>query len=284
MTILLTVETAVLVVLCILVAGLLRSYATVLQRLHQLDTGQATGTSAPPFRTAPGVVAPAGPADRVPAQSGRGQSGLAKSRRGKVAEPEFGPAHDISGTGLTGEVISIGVRERQADTVLVFLSSGCSGCTGFWDDLAHRREGSLVGDGRLVVVTKGAESESPGELAEMCPPGIDLVMSGAAWEDYAVPGSPYVVVVDGASGRVRGEGSGTSLTQISGLVHRSGTPSGGPGVKPRADADREVDVDRVLLSAGIAPGHPSLYSTVDSDEASRAPAEAHFLGLPERSA
>jgi hypothetical protein len=30
-------------------------------------------------------------------------------------------------------------------------------------------------------------------------------------------------------------------------------------VKPRSDADREVEVDRALLASGIGPGHPSLY-------------------------
>jgi hypothetical protein len=261
MTVLLIIQSAVLVLLCILVAGLLRSYATVLQRLHELDGGAAR-TAPPPFRTAGGVVAPA-PAGASTASGGN--------------RDEWGPAHDLAGVGLTGEVISVRTVHTDFDTVLVFLSSGCAGCGGFWDDLAHRREAALVGSGRLLVVTKGPESESVGLLAELCPPGVDLVMSTSAWADYAVPGSPYVVVVDGPSGRVKGEGSGTSLTQVSGLVHQSlldgsARRGDGPPAKPRSDADREVDVDRVLLSAGIAPGHPSLYGAGEPD--------AHFIGWP----
>ena len=230
------VETAVLLVLCILVAGLLRAYATVLQRLHDLD-----GRRAPEFRTATGVPSP--PADRATGQ-------------------QWSSGHDVAGTGLHDEILSVTMGGGQ-DTVLVFLSSGCAGCTGFWRDLAHRRELALLPTSRLLVVTKGPGSESVALLQDLCPPGVDLVMSDKAWADYDVPGSPYVVVVDGRSGQVKGEGSGTSLTQVSGLVHQSlgdvTAASDGPRAKPRADADREVDVDRVLLAAGISPGHPSLY-------------------------
>ena len=261
MTVLLIVQSAVLVLLCILVAGLLRSYATVLQRLHELDGGTAAATAPPPFRTASGVVAP--PPGAVDPVTGTGAT---------VARDEWGPAHDLAGVGLTGEVVSVRTVGTEVDTVLVFLSSGCAGCAGFWDDLAHRREAALVGSGRLLVVTKGPESESVGLLSELCPPGVDLLMSSQGWTDYGVPGSPYVVVVDGPSGRVKGEGSGTSLTQVSGLVHQSLMDGRGTG-KPRADADREVDVDRVLLAAGISPGHASLYG------ADTVP-EPHFIGWP----
>lgn len=282
MTVLMVVEGAILIVLCILVAGLLRAYAAVLQRLHQLDGPgqQDTGreTTAPPFRTAGGVVPPA--AGRSAA--GTSRAGAAKSAAApSPAGPEWGPGHDISGVGLTGEIISLRTQGTGTDTVLVFLSSGCTGCTGFWEDFAQRREMSLAG--RVLVVTKGPDAESIGLLRELCPAGVDLVMSSRAWEDYGVPGSPYVVVVDGDSGRIKGEGSGTSLTQVSGLVRqsltdRTASAQGRVPVKPRSDADREVDVDRVLLAAGISPGHSSLYaSSVD-----HVPAEPDFIGLPGR--
>ncbi len=262
MIVVLVVESAILVVLCILVAGLLRSYATVLQRLHQLDGGQAS--SPPPFRTADGVMEP-----------------RAASAGPVAGQAEWGPGHDIFGVGLSGEIISIRTVGTGVDTVLVFLSSGCSGCTGFWQDFAQRRELALAPNGRTIVVTKDPDVESVSSLAEMCPTGVDLVMSTRAWEDYSVPGSPYVVVVSGATGMVRGEGSGTSLTQLSGLVHQAlgdaaRAGSDPPVRKPRADADREVDVDRALLAAGIAPGDPSLYPS--SEPAPRGP---ELIGFPE---
>ena len=281
MTVLIVVETAVLVVLSILVVGLLRSYATVLQRLHRLDGGDVSA-AAPPFRTADGVIQPP---QRRPADVGP-----------IVGRDEWAAAHDVAGVGLYGEVVSARTVAVPHDTVIVFLSSGCSGCTGFWEQLADRRILATFGDGRMLVVTKGPEDESITLLRDLCPAGTDLVMSSTAWADYAVPGSPYVVVVDGQTGRVKGEGSGTSLSQLSGLIHQAvGDRDAGETRysvnKPRKDAEREVDVDRVLLAAGIGPGHPSLYraDAAGSDAAApvphgRPPAlppTAHESGLPD---
>ena len=64
MTALLIVETVILAVLCVLVAGLLRGYAAVLRRLHQLDDGAATG-AAPPFRTVPEFPSPPASASKA---------------------------------------------------------------------------------------------------------------------------------------------------------------------------------------------------------------------------
>lgn len=246
MTVLIVVETAVLLVLSVLVVGLLRSYATVLQRLHRLDGGVdpappaplASAGAAPPFRTADGVVGPP-----------EGQ--------------EWPVGQDIAGVGLSGEVVTARTVGVQHDTVLVFLSSGCAGCAGFWEQLAA---GGLpsVGTSRVLVVTKGPDEESVAQLSQLSPPGLDLVMSSAAWADHRVPGSPYVIVIDGVTGRIKGEGSGTSLSQVSALIRQAyGDGAWSPGrrgmVKPRSDADREVEVDRALLASGIDPGHPSLY-------------------------
>ena len=256
MTALIIVETVVLIVLSVLVVGLLRSYATVLERLHRLDGGDGA-RSTPAFRTAEGVVPPDDrrqPVDLPPVEG----------------RDEWAAAHDIAGVGLAGEVISIRTVAVAHDTAIIFLSSGCSGCTGFWEQLADPRSLSLLGPSRLVVVTKGPEEENPELLRELCSRGVDLVMSSTAWSDYEVPGSPFVVVVDGQTGRVKGEGSGGSLQQVAGLIRQAVGHGGGhpvrPGiVKPRADVEREVDVDRVLLAAGIGPGHPSLYvDTTDS--------------------
>ncbi|HYN74266.1 MAG TPA: hypothetical protein VES60_17365 [Nakamurella sp.] len=273
MTVLIVLLTVVVLVLCVLVAGLLRAYATVLARLHQLDgspdhaadhgagTGTVTKVSAPPFRTADGVM----PLDR-------GDTGRSAPRQTAAGRAEWVAAHDIVGQGLSGEVVSVRTVAVAHDSVIVFLSSGCSGCTTFWEQLADRRGLAAVGDSRVVVVTKSPEDESPSVLRQLCPPDVDLVMSSSAWADYDVPGSPYVIVVDGGTGRVKGEGSGTSLTQISGLMQQAygdGASFGGRRrvVKPRADAEREVDVDRALLAAGIGPGHASLYAPSTSAEA-----------------
>jgi hypothetical protein len=255
MTAVLVVETVVLVLLCVLVAGLLRSYASVLQRLHALDGGGSAAGQAPPFRTIAEVPEPA----PRPAAAGVGISG----------RDEWQPAHDIEGVSLRGEIVSARTVGVPRDSVLAFLSSGCEGCTGFWHELAAAggMAGSpLLPEGtRLLVVTKGAGDESPAELDALCPPGVDLVMSSQAWSDYAVPGSPYIVVTDGRTGRIKGEGSGTSFSQIGGLISQA-SADGSRVNKPAADRERESDVDRALLAAGIAPGDPSLYAVAEPAE------------------
>ncbi len=290
MTVLIAVETVVLIVLAVLVAGLLRAYATVLQRLHALDGGGTV--TPPPFRTAAGVPAP-------PSGSGPAATAAASGSGDAAGRQEWPPASDISGEGLTGEIVSVRTVAVEHDTVLVFLSSGCAGCTVFWEQLADRHGPFAGSDGlwsgsRVLVVTKDPHDESVGLLQQLSPPGVDVVMSTPAWDDFGVPGSPYVIVVDGPSGRVKGEGSGTSLDQISGLMQQAyGDGAGGPGSrrvrKPLSDMEREVDVDRALLAVGIGPGHPSLYGTTDEDAASdpdlpidmsRVPAERRLPTVP----
>ena len=267
MTVLIVLETVVLVVLSVLVVGLLRSYATVLDRLHRLDGGEQgeAGVSAvrPEFRTVDGVPPPA-------SSAGRAAAGTTDAGRSSVAgvgadREQWAAAHDVSGEGLFGEIVSVRTVGVDHDTVVVFLSSGCSGCTTFWEQLSDRGGVAAVGNARVLVVTKSPQDESIGLLRELRPAGVDLIMSSQAWADYAVPGSPYVIVVDGVSGRIKGEGSGTSLTQVSGLMRQAyGDGASAPALrsvrKPRSDTEREVDVDRALLAAGIGPGHPSLYA------------------------
>ena len=147
------------------------------------------------------------------------------------------------------------------DTVLLFLSSGCSGCAVFFADLAARSV-ALPPSVRRARRRPRRERGVVSLLRELCPPGVDLVLSGQAWDDYRVPGSPYVMVVDGRRGRVVGEGTGSSLRQVAALI-RQAVGDGAAGVslprmagKPRADVERESDVDAALLAAGITPGHP----------------------------
>jgi hypothetical protein len=243
MTAVLVVETVVLALLCVLVAGLLRGYAGVLQRLHALDGGAAD--QPPPFRTVADVVEPA-----------------ARPTVGISGRDEWQPAHDVEGVTLTGEIVSARTVGVPRDTVLAFLSSGCDGCAGFWHELAEGLDVALPAGSRLLVVTKAPTDESPAALAALCPAGVDLVMSSQAWSDYAVPGSPYIVVADGRTGRVKGEGSGTSFSQIGGLISQA-SADGSRISKPAADRERESDVDRALLAAGIGPGDPSLYGVAE---------------------
>jgi len=264
--------TVIVAVLTVLVAGLLRSHASILRLLHELDPDaegspgshdrRAAG-AAPVIRTFPGVPAPS-----------------------PLPDPVAGaPAADLSGTTLAGEAVVVRTTGVDHDTVLVFLSSGCSTCRRFFADLADASEVRLPRGTRLVIVAKDPAEESPGALSPLAPDWCELVMSGQAWTDFRVPGSPYVVAVDGSTGRVKGEGTGLSWEQVArllaqatgdaGFVAVGGAHAGAAG-RPAGDLERERRADRELLSAGILPGDPSLYpgAAPDSPPAGPAPGSA----------
>ncbi|HEY8217643.1 MAG TPA: hypothetical protein VIH82_10945, partial [Acidimicrobiia bacterium] len=69
--------------------------------------------------------------------------------------------------------------------VLVFLTSTCTTCGALWAKLASSR-GDLPSRARVVVVTKGEESEDPRRVRRLAPRGMDVVMSTAAWDRYRV--------------------------------------------------------------------------------------------------
>jgi hypothetical protein len=96
-----SVETVVLVLLVILVAGLLRSHAEILRRLGPGESG--------------------GPASAP--------------RRARAT-----PAPAIAGTTIEGDAVTLDFAGGAGPpTLLAFLSSGCSTCEGMWEGLGERR-------------------------------------------------------------------------------------------------------------------------------------------------
>lgn len=248
MTVLVLGLTAAVLILGVLVAGLLRSHAEILRSLHELGAGREdTAPRGPvdaPFEVRPGVVGPGG------------STGIA--------------AADVVGVTPAQESALVSVAAGGGDTLFAFLSSGCLTCLPFWEAFAPGRELALPAGTRLVVVTKGREMERPSAISELAPPGVPVVMSTSAWDDYGVPGSPYFVHVDGAAGRVAGEGSATAWEQVVRLVReatqdRALTLRQAGSAEDRGDgAHREARADRELLRAGILPGHESLYPAGDA--------------------
>lgn len=153
-----SVETVLLVLLLVLVAGLLRSHAEILRRLETRGAEEALTPSAP--EREPGAAAAA-----------------------------------LAGPTPTGDAIQLEFDQVQGQpTLLAFLTSGCGTCAGFWETLGEPR----LPDGvRTIVVTHGSERERPAALRELATPGIPVVMSSQAWSDYQVPAAPYFVLVDG---------------------------------------------------------------------------------------
>ena len=238
MTALIVVETVVLVLLVVVVTGLLRSHGEILRRLHTLGAG--LDPDVVDGVDAPAVLRPRG-------DQARDRAGL-------------GPAADISGRGLHDDAVSIpviGVRHR---TLLAFLSSGCLTCRGFWDAFGRPATLGLPADVRLVVVTKDAAEESVRSLRDLAAPDLAVVMSNAAWEQYAVPGSPYFTLIDGMSARVVGEGTGATWAQVQSLLaHAAGDEGERQGSEGGSAEATEARIDLELLAHGIGPGDPSLY-------------------------
>jgi hypothetical protein len=237
--------------LAVLVVGLLQSNAQVLRALHDQGihlghdgerAGPTGSSTVAPSRTAPGVPTP------------RSTGGL-------------GGATNVTGSLPAGGDAQVAVVGVPHTTLLAFLSSTCGTCQAFWEEFDAHGGPTLPGqDTRLVIVTQDPEHEQVSSIVELAPPHVTTVMSTAAWEDHDVPVAPYFLLVDGPSGQVVGEGSGTSWPQVADLLTRAladrgitsavGTTRrevlrGGPG--------RAERVDRTLAEAGIEPGHPSLY-------------------------
>lgn len=230
MTALMIIQSIVVILLAVLVIGLLRSHAEILRALHAMGVGEDLQPPARGHRT------------RAPDRSGR-------------------PASDVVGERLGGGNVRIAVTGVEHPTLLCFLSTGCSSCQAFWE--AFRVGGARApgADTRLVVVSKGREAESESRLAALAPPDIPVVQSTEVWENYEVPVTPYFVLVDGPSGTVLGEGSGTRWEQVYGLMRQALDDAGivAGGDRARLTDDGEFRADAELRRAGIGPGHPSLY-------------------------
>ncbi len=254
MAVLVALEGAVIALLAVLVVGLLRSHAEILRRLHQLGAGVESSE-----RPGRGEVRSGGREFRV-----MPQVPSPPDREG------FTSSHDLIGTGLGDDAITVRVSAVPHDTVIAFLSSGCLTCRRFWDAFADPRNLGLPAGMRVVVATKDPAEESLSVIADLAPPTLPLVMSSQAWADYDVPGSPYFVLVDGPTGAVRGEGTGPDWDQVRSLL---GQATGDAAVvdglaanrvaKPSADAAREMRIDQELLAADVRPGDPSLYEMAD---------------------
>lgn len=270
---------AVVALLAVLVAGLLRSHADILKALHDLGVGVGDPATAVP---APARRRSRREGDHAPNATPLTIGPQLPGERDSVSAPAIG------GTTPGGDALAVSPGDSGGLTLLGFLSSGCATCAGFWAALADPNQLALVEGVRTVVVTKGPEFEIRAEVRSLAPEGLPVVMSSQAWSDYEVPGSPFFVLVDGDQGRRIGEGVAQNFAQIADLVRRARAerepvPPRRTG-RDRAEGldgpERERANDRELLAAGILPGDPSLYPTSLDDvfepgrSGGRGPAEA----------
>ena len=178
MTVLVVAEAVVIGLLAILVIGLLRRNAELLQRLQDGDA--AAGEPDP---SAVGVL-----------------------------------ARDIAGVALNGQVVGIQVHESDRPTLLAFMSTVGATCEHFWKQFADPEAMASLGNTRLIIVTYGHSHERPTEVASLAPPGVPLVMSTIAWQTYGIEGSPNFVMISADTGRITAKGSALSWEGLLGLV------------------------------------------------------------------
>ncbi len=244
---------AVVALLGFLMVGLLRSNAELTRSMHRLgidlSPDSPIGATAVTLRSGPATLgAQAGPARPTP------------------SGPDAADVMDLAGMTPSGDGISLAVRGVRHDTLVAFLTSGCQTCRTFWE--TFRTETPQVpGQARLVVVTRGADGESPSTVEGLAGTHVPVVMSTEVWQHYDVPYAPYFVYISGAAGRVAGEGVASTWDQVHTLLatvaaDASGDPTPeleGSWRKAGADAEREARIDRELAAAGIGPGDPRLW-------------------------
>ncbi|MDH3190287.1 MAG: hypothetical protein OEM39_06565 [Acidimicrobiia bacterium] len=221
----------VVILMAMLIAGLLRSHAEILRKLEALGMGADDHDHR-------GSLSITAKPDRKPPSSLPG----------------------ISGVDPDGQPVTLSPTLGSHSALIAFLSTSCSSCTVFWENLDQPE---MVFGGRthrVIVATMGPNDESPTRAASLRRGKADVVMSTQAWEDYEVPGAPYFVVADPADG-ILGEGSADTFQALVGFLEDSlndrrwdeATAARPPG------GDREDRIDRELRAAGLEPNDERLH-------------------------
>ena len=251
MTILAIVDTVLLLLAIVYIVALLRSHADILRRLSVLE--EARGSAQTVAGAAPTTAAP--------------MTAASTSAAPATAAP-------ISGTTPAGDAVALSFGAGSPPTLLAFLTSGCASCAPLWAGLRDAGDADLLAD-RVVVVTHDPSRESPTRIQRLAPSGAELVMSSSAWEAYAVPASPHFVLTDGTGG-IRGRGSALSWSQLVTMIEdaQADVVAAAGAAGAETTAARAQRSARTLTSAGIGPGHPSLYpgsagSLYEDDDGSR---------------
>jgi hypothetical protein len=237
--------------LSVLVVGLLRSHAEILDRLTQAEhAAEAAAAPSDPHRWRPpeervtSVVAPSVVADTVRELSIDEVSGETLDRVPRVVR-------------LT----------HEKPTLIAFLSTGCLSCASFFEAFAASGPDHLDPDVDLLIVPKGREEENLTKLRKLAPASFPFptLMSSETWARLEVPGSPYFVLVDGETHHLLGAGSANTWQQVQSLVEdslgeREAAAGGTSSRLEREHAD--------LAGAGIGPDHPSLYAPMIAQDGS----------------
>jgi hypothetical protein len=248
LTVIMMIVGAVLLALAwLFLVAVLRSHAEILRRLGAIERRLGDAGSEATVDQVPG--------DGYPASS----------ERAVPAAPADSDAPDIVGETLAGDAVKLALGSGAPRTLLAFLSSGCAACEGLWAGLG---DAPASADVRVVLVTKGPDRESVTRLRRLGSQdgGTELLMSTAAWRDFSITATPHFVLVDGGSRRILGRGAATSWTQIGSLL--SDAKADGEWHRARSTSQRAARAEQALTTAGIVPGHSSLYPSRPDEDAS----------------
>ena len=226
MAVLVAVETVVLVLLAVLVAGLLRSHAEILRRLHTLGAGFETDVSDGRSRRAPA-------ARRCPAYCGA--RARARHRRRRAARRR-GARPDRRRRSPHAARVPL---ERLLDVPHLLGRVRRCGCAAPPRRRPHRGR-------HQRRAARRASARCATSRRRTCPSSC----RATAWETYSVPGSPYFVLVDGASGSVRGEGTGATWPQVFSLITQATNDA---AIALGDDLATDLRIDQELLATGSDP-------------------------------
>ena len=233
----------VIVLMSIIVVGLLRSHALILKQLDSLGAGMGEG------------------------HEHESQISLKPRSEARLSLP------DITGVNPDGEPVVASPHLGRDPTLLAFLSTSCSSCSPFWDNLDASSRYFHDHRHRVLIVTRGSEEESPTRAQSLRRGQADVIMSSEAWDDYEVPGAPYFVLIGPGNDGIAGEGSAATFDSLEQFLADAVNDSRWDrdrATKHGADARREKRVDEDLKRAGLGPEDPRLYSSgdeiIDEDE------------------
>ncbi len=246
MTVLVILLAVVVGLFTILVIGVLRSHADIIRALHGLGITEEQLAGEALTR----------PVEAMPVERKLAQG---------VPQPRStgaGAAVDFSGHTPAGDAIAVSVQGDRR-TLLAFLSSGCETCQGFWQAFAEPGLQMPDANTRLVIVTQGADGDSPSAIADLAPADTITVMSTHAWDQYRVPASPYFILVDGTVPEVIGEGAALKWDQVSSMLVQAMADQGIMPVSGQSSTARLANTNAELEAANIAPGDPSLHEPHD---------------------
>ncbi|MCW2621578.1 MAG: hypothetical protein JWL64_1180 [Frankiales bacterium] len=199
------VTTGLLVALAclgLLVAALLHALADLQHRVLSLETAAARRAVAPSPH----------PVGAVPAPAPAAVAGTTPDGDGDVVP--------LRGTRPDGQPVEL--RLDDGTWLVAFLSTSCAVCTAVWQRLSAGELDRAGGAVRAVVVVKDPDVEDADAVRVLSPGAVPVVLSSEAWRDYEVPGSPYLLLLDGVSSRVLSEGPVRGWDDVLRMVARAG--------------------------------------------------------------